>query len=219
MVSRSHLSDALEPSEPAAPVIPEPAPPETAADPDTGAPPPTAEGSPQSSRRGIGGLLGETLQIVVPAVLLALVLHIFMAQATVVYGQSMQPNLMPSERLVIEKVSYRFHEPRRADIVVLDLPQMSELLIKRVVALPGETVEIRDGYLWIDGRPLDEPYVFNRDASWYGPITLGPDMYFVMGDNRGNSNDSRVFGPVPRQAIVGRAWIRYWPLNRFQLLH
>ncbi len=211
MATRSHLSDALEPAE---------APPEKAMDPETGSPPPAREDRrPPSSRPGIGALLGETLQIVVPAVLLALVLHIFMAQATVVYGQSMQPNLMPSERLVIEKVSYRFHEPRRADIVVLDLPQMSELLIKRVVGLPGETVEIRDGYLWIDGRPLDEPYVFNRDASWYGPITLGPDMYFVMGDNRSNSNDSRVFGPVSRQAIVGRAWIRYWPLNRFQVLH
>ncbi len=174
---------------------------------------------PAARQLGPGRVLAEILQIVVPAVLLALMLHIFMAQATVVYGQSMQPNLMPAERLVIEKISYRFHEPARGDIVVLALPEMSELLIKRIVALPGETIEIRDGEVWIDGHPLEEPYVFNRDGTWYGPVTLGPEMYFVLGDNRGNSNDSRVFGPVPRQAIVGRAWLRYWPLSRFQTFH
>ena len=175
--------------------------------------------TPSTQPLGAGRALVEILQIVVSAVLLALGLHIFMAQATVVYGQSMQPNLMPAERLVIEKISYWFREPARGDIVVLALPDISELLSKRIVALPGETLEIRDGEVWINGAPLEEPYVFNRDETWYGPLTLGPDTYFVMGDNRANSNDSRVFGPVPRQAIVGRAWLRYWPLSRFQTFH
>jgi signal peptidase I len=165
----------------------------------------------------IGGLFKEVLQVVLPAILLALAIHIFLAQATVVYGQSMQPNLQPSERLVIEKFTYYFEEPARNDIVVLDMPQMSELLIKRVVGLPGETVELRRGAVLINGSAMDQPYVQVQGGTTYGPITLGPNSYFVMGDNRNNSNDSRVFGPVSRSVIAGRAWMRYWPLNRFAL--
>lgn len=163
----------------------------------------------------IGTLFKEVLQVVVPAILLALAIHIFLAQATVVYGQSMQPNLQPAERLVIEKVSYYFDEPQRSDIVVLDIPQMSELLIKRVVGLPGESVEIRRGTVLIDGQSIDQSFVDMPGGTTYGPITLGPDSYFVMGDNRDNSNDSRKFGPVSRSTIAGKAWMRYWPLNRF----
>ena len=165
----------------------------------------------------LGAAIKEILQIVVPAVLLALSIHIFLAQATVVYGQSMQPNLQPAERLVIEKVSYYFDLPMRNDIVVVDLPQMSAFLIKRVVGLPGESVEIRRGRVLINGQPIEQPFTLLSDEAFYGPITLGPDSYFVMGDNRHNSNDSRVFGPIPSSAIAGRAWLRYWPLNRFQI--
>lgn len=161
----------------------------------------------------------EALQVIVPAIFLALAIHIFLAQATIVYGQSMQPNLQPAERLVIEKVSYYFAEPQRNDIVVLDMPQMSELLIKRVVGLPGEQVEIRRGTVLIDGQSITQPFVQIQGGTTYGPITLGPNSYFVMGDNRGNSNDSRVFGPVSRNVIAGRAWIRYWPLDRFSIFH
>ncbi|HRJ43966.1 MAG: signal peptidase I [Caldilineaceae bacterium] len=167
----------------------------------------------------LGTLVKEVLQVVVPAVLLALSIHIFLAQATVVYGQSMQPNLQPAERLVIEKVSYYFDLPQRGDIVVLDMPQMSELLIKRVVGLPGESVEIRRGVVLIDGQVIEQPFVLLPGGTTYGPITLGSDSYFMMGDNRNNSNDSRAFGPVSRSAIAGKAWLRYWPLNRFTLFH
>lgn len=164
-------------------------------------------------------VIKEALQVIVPAIFLALAIHIFLAQATIVYGQSMQPNLQPAERLVIEKVSYYFAEPQRNDIVVLDMPQMSELLIKRVVGLPGEQVEIRRGTVLIDGQSITQPFVQIQGGTTYGPITLGPNSYFVMGDNRGNSNDSRVFGPVSRNVIAGRAWIRYWPLDRFSIFH
>ncbi|MFZ1754580.1 MAG: signal peptidase I [Caldilineaceae bacterium] len=165
----------------------------------------------------IGTAFKEVLQVVVPAILLALAIHIFLAQATVVYGQSMQPNLQPAERLVIEKVSYYFGEPQRNDIVVLDIPQMSELLIKRVVGLPGETVEIRRGTVLINNQSIDQSFILLPGGTTYGPITLGGDSYFVMGDNRNNSNDSRSFGPVHRNAIAGKAWMRYWPFNRFTI--
>jgi len=165
----------------------------------------------------IGTVFKEVLQVVVPAILLALAIHIFLAQATVVYGQSMQPNLQPSERLVIEKVSYYFSAPQRDDIVVLDRPQMAELLIKRVVGLPGESVEIRRGTVIINGQAIGQSFIQLPDGSTYGPITLGAGDYFVMGDNRNNSNDSRAFGPVHRSEITGKAWLRYWPLNRFTI--
>jgi len=165
----------------------------------------------------IGAIVKDVLQVVVPAVLLALAIQVFLAQATVVYGQSMQPNLQPAERLVIEKVSYYFGMPQRGDIVVVDLSQMSELLIKRVVGLPGESVEIRRGLVLIDGEAIDQSFVLLPGGTTYGPIRLGPDSYFVMGDNRSNSNDSRSFGPIHRDEITGKAWMRYWPLSRFTL--
>lgn len=165
----------------------------------------------------LAAVLREALQVVLPALLLALVIHAFLAQTTVVYGQSMQPNLNPSERLVVEKVSYYLHAPQRNDIVVLDLPDMSELLIKRVVGLPGETVEIRNGTLFVNGVPQPEAFIELPDDASFGPLILRPMTYFVMGDNRANSNDSRAFGPVPRPWIVGRAWLRYWPLHQLTI--
>lgn len=176
---------------------------------------PSLEAKPSSTLM----VLRETFQIVVPAVLLAVVIHVFLAQATVVYGQSMQPSLNPFERLVIEKVSYYFHSPQRNDIVVVNLPQMSELLIKRVVGLPGETIEIHNGVLFVNGVAQTEGFGHVNGYTSYGPITLRPMTYFVMGDNRVNSNDSRAFGPVMRDAILGRAWLRYWPLNEFTIFH
>jgi signal peptidase I len=167
---------------------------------------------------GIFGMIKETVQVVLPAILLALVIHVFLAQATVVYGQSMQPGLNPSERLVIEKFSYYLHSPQRGDIVVLNLPHIPELLIKRVVGLPGETIEIRNGTLYIDGVMQEESYEHVPGQTSFGPTTLRPMTYFVMGDNRINSNDSRAFGPVERDTIIGRAWMRYWPLNKFTII-
>jgi len=179
-----------------------------------------APGATSDSEPGVawvGTVFKEVLQVILPAVLLALAIHIFLAQATVVYGQSMQPNLQPAQRLVIEKISYYFETPQRSDIVVINLPQMSELLIKRVVGLPGESVEIRRGSVLINGQAIDQSFVMLPGGTTYGPITLGPASYFVMGDNRSNSNDSRTFGPVHVNDIMGRAWIRYWPLAHFSI--
>jgi signal peptidase I len=161
------------------------------------------------------------LETVIPALLIALLINVFVGQATRVDGQSMEPNLHTDQRLVVEKVSYRFHGPRRFDIVVLKLPdQGEELLIKRVVGLPGETVEIRDGRVYINSEALDEPFTAEETRSRrYEKITVPPLHVFVMGDNRNRSNDSRSFGPVPIDDIVGRAWLSYWPPDDLGLVH
>ena len=155
----------------------------------------------------------ETLSTIVPALLIAIVIHLFLAQATRVEGYSMEPTLFGRQRLIIEKISYRFHQPERGDIVVLQVPGFDKLLIKRVVGLPGETIEIRDGVVWIDGRVLDEPYINGDMRGSYPPTKIPGGYIFVMGDNRNNSNDSRSFGPVAIDDIVGHAWIRYWPVQ------
>ncbi len=134
-----------------------------------------------------------------------------------VYGQSMEPNLHDHQRLIIEKVSYRLRAPERAEIVVVDLPSMSEKLIKRVIGLPGDTISIEMGVVYINGVALDEPYIFNPDRRTVQAQVIPDGEYFVMGDNRGNSNDSRNFGTVTLEMLVGRAWVRYWPLSDFTL--
>lgn len=161
--------------------------------------------------------LREIVQVMLPALLLALVIHLFLAQATVVYGRSMEPNLFESQRLIIDKISYRLHGPQRNDIVVLNLPEMDEMLVKRIVGLPGETVEIHSGNLFVNGVPVAETFIDHPDHYELPATTLGPLNYFVLGDNRGNSNDSRSFGPVHRESIVGRVWLRYWPLRQFYI--
>ncbi|MBM4464608.1 MAG: signal peptidase I [Chloroflexi bacterium] len=158
--------------------------------------------------------LSEALETVVPAVLIALLINLFLAQATRVYGQSMEPNLHSDQRLVVEKLSYNFHEPRRGDIVVLQVSQArSGLLIKRVVGLAGEKVEIKDGRVYINEQPLEEPYISQQPQRDMRATVVPPKHVFVLGDNRGFSNDSRSFGPVPLDNIVGRAWFSYWPLD------
>ena len=156
--------------------------------------------------------LRELAETVIPAVVIALVINLFLAQATQVLGQSMEPNLHTSQRVVVEKVTYRFfHGPRRGDIVVIDMPSQSEMLIKRVVGLPGETIHVRKGKVFIDGEELKEPWTVHLGGSSYGPAVIPPLQVFVMGDNRGASNDSRSFGPVPIEGVVGQAWFSYWP--------
>jgi len=165
-----------------------------------------------------GSVTREMLGTIIPALLIAIIIHLFLAQATRVEGYSMEPTLYGHQRLIIEKLSYRFTEPDRGDIVVIRVDGFDELLIKRVVGLPGETLEIRDGVVFIDGKALDEPYVNGVPRGSY-PATKIPDGYiFVMGDNRNNSNDSRSFGPIPIDHIVGHAWMRYWPLHDFSFM-
>jgi signal peptidase I len=180
---------------------------------------PGAEGAEQDggALAAIRHFIVEVVQVMAPAIVLALIVHLFLAQATIVYGQSMEPNLHPNQRLIVDKLSYRLHSPQRDDIVVVDLPDMEEMLVKRIIALPAETVEVRRGIVYVNGAPIPEPYAHDLTPYDMAPLTLGPLAYFVMGDNRGNSNDSRSFGPIVRDEIVGRVWLRYWPLDKFML--
>ena len=132
---------------------------------------------------------------------------------------SMQPNLHEGEYVIVDKVSYAFRQPERGEIVVLKNPNPGQPdLIKRVIGLPGETIDVRGGQVYVNGQPLTEPYIKQPMASDYPAKELQADQYFVMGDNRNNSEDSRIFGARPADDIVGRAWIIYWPPSDWQIL-
>jgi signal peptidase I len=149
---------------------------------------------------------------------LALVIIIFLYQPVKVEGTSMAPLLSDQERIFINKFVYRFEPIERGDVVVFWYPlDRSKSFIKRVVALPGETVELRAGRLYVSGKELMEPYVPSNylDGTNYPPLTIPTDSFFVMGDHRDSSNDSRVFGPVARQFIYGKAVFAYWPVDHF----
>ncbi len=158
-------------------------------------------------------------------VLTYLIIH-FVGQRTVVDGRSMENTLHDGDNLIVEKLSYRFGDPKRFDIIVFP-PKGSpkELYIKRIIGLPGETVQIDDdGNIYIDGELLEENYgketILNPGGA-AEPITLGDDEYFVLGDNRNNSTDSRnrgQVGNIKREDIVGRAWVRIWPLSDIGVL-
>jgi len=155
------------------------------------------------------------------AIGLALVIIVFLYQPVKVEGTSMAPLLSDQERIFINKFVYRFEPIERDDVVVFWYPlDRSKSFIKRVIGLPGETVEIRQGLVYVNGRTLAEPYVPPQyeDMSDFGPIRVPTDSYFVMGDHRISSNDSRVFGPVASRYIYGRAVFAYWPVVHFDAL-
>lgn len=186
--------------------------------------------------------------LVVSAAVLAFLLKTFVAQAFYIPSASMLPQLQIDDRVVVSKLSYRLHDPRRGDIVVFDCPAVScmnekrddggvkgllrkvaegvgvvqpsaEEFIKRVVGLPGETVEGRDGVVYIDGRRLIEPYLSaNTTTSDFAPVEVPAEHLWVMGDNRTNSSDSRVFGAIPESTVVGRTVVRVWPLTNASFL-
>ena len=143
----------------------------------------------------------------------------FTMQSFRVQGTSMQPSFHNEEYLLVDKFTYRLSSPARGDVVVFHNPQYpSELYIKRIVGMPGETIEIRRGSLYVNGVQLEEEPSFARipQVDTYS-VTVPPGYYFVMGDNRINSSGSHVFGPVSEDYIVGKVWIRYWPPSEWGL--
>jgi len=168
-------------------------------------------------------LLREVFEVVVLAVILYLGIS-FAVQAVHVEGLSMYATLDDNDYLIANKIDYRLHAPQRGDIIILRPPaDNSKDFIKRVIALPGEKLLIRDSHVYINGHMLDEPYLpeawiqLNNWTGTGGPdgTVMPPNQYFVMGDNRNRSQDSRIFGPISRDRIDGRAWFRIWPLDHF----
>ena len=198
-------------------------PPRTAPPPERPPAEPPAQ-QPESATRSSVRSAVEWVVIVVAALLAALLIKTFLLQAFYIPSDSMNPTLVQRDRVLVNKLSYHFHDVHRGDIVVFsrppgeDDPNIKDL-IKRVIGLPGETIEGRDGQILINGRALKEPYTAkNSPLSDFTPRKVPPGRYFVMGDNRGNSKDSRVFGPISKSLIVGRAFIRVWPLSHISLL-
>jgi signal peptidase I len=149
---------------------------------------------------------------------LAAVIIVFFYQPVKVEGTSMAPSLSDQERIFINKFVYHVDVIERGDVVVFWYPlDVTKSFIKRVVGLPGELVQIRQGRVYINGKRLNEPYVPAEymDVSDYGPLRVGPGEYFVMGDHRISSNDSRMFGPVAASYIYGKAVFAYWPMAQF----
>jgi len=173
---------------------------------------------PASKTQFVARVVWEVVITVCPALLLALFINVFVAEAALVErGPSMEPNLYKGYRVMTEKISYLVHPPQRGDVVIADRPGREVALIKRVVALPGETVEVRGGHTFINGERIEEPWVTNFGGPSYPPTMVPPDHVFVLGDNRGNSRDSRAIGPVPVNSIKGHAWLVYWPLDQIKL--
>lgn len=171
------------------------------------------------SMRFVGRLTRELITAVIPAVLIALFINVYVAEAAKVQeGPSMQPNLYIGYRVMTEKVSYRFHEPRRGDIVVVYLPERGIRLIKRVVGVAGEEVRVSRGHVWINGQAIKEPWVKYYGGREYSATVIPEGYVFILGDNRGNSRDSREIGPIPVEAIEGRAIFIYWPLESAGLI-
>lgn len=171
----------------------------------------------------------EIVKTLVTAAILAFGIRTFVAEARYIPSESMQPTLEINDRLIIEKISYRFRTPQRGDVVVfrpteeLKKQGYREAFIKRVIGLPGDTVEVKNDKVFVNGQELSEKYIYvledspeykSRPQRPYGPTKVPEDQYLVLGDNRNNSLDSRSWGFVPRENLIGRATVRFWPLKR-----
>ncbi len=174
--------------------------------------------------RKIGGIFLDFIETIVIALSIFLVVYLFFMQPHQVNGHSMVPNFHSGEYVLTDKITYRMREPQRGEIIVFHAPPAANCpegtgcdFIKRIIALPGETVEVRDNKFFINGQELSESYLpddyetlpghFTKDRV----VTLQPHEYFAVGDNRSYSSDSRSWGPITRSSIVGRAFFRYWP--------
>ena len=209
---------------------------------------PAAKGDKAKKDEGALAFLRELPILLLVAFLLALVIKTFLIQAFYIPSESMEPTLNVGDRVLVNKVVYHLHSPRRGDIIVFSDPHPvpqphrnplsafahwltdglgvttspDKDFIKRVIGLPGETIEIHRGVVIVDGRALDEPYLTSaaREIGDFGPRTIPAGNLFVMGDNRPNSNDSRFqLGYIPLNKVIGRAFVIIWPPSRIRLLH
>ena len=168
----------------------------------------------------------EVLQTIVIALAFYTVIHLFIAQPNKVEGSSMVPTFQTGDRIMTSKLTYRFGEPQRDDIVVFTPPNPhSGDYIKRIIGVPGDIVMLQNGQVFLNGKQLDEKYLptgtktverqFLRDSS---PYTVSKEEYIVFGDNRNFSSDSREWGPITKREIIGKAWVQYWPFNHLRVI-
>lgn len=172
--------------------------------------------TPPSAPRG-KGILRETVETLGLSVLLALGIRTFVAEARYIPSGSMLPTLEINDRLIIDKVSYDFGDPQRGDIVVFRPPDalgQNEAFIKRLIGLPGDVIEVKNGQLYVNDEPQAEPYIAAKPDYQYGPVTVPDDAYLVLGDNRNKSFDSHYWGFLPADHLIGRAVFRFWPPDR-----
>jgi signal peptidase I len=162
----------------------------------------------------------EMLKTFALAGLLAFGIRTFIAEARYIPSGSMEPTLQINDHLMIEKVSYHLQKPERGDIVVfkptdaLKQENYHQAFIKRIIGLPGDTVEVKGGQVYVNGQVISEDYIKEVPQYNYGPQIVPDDQYLVLGDNRNNSYDSHLWGFVPRENFIGKAFVRFWPLNR-----
>ena len=162
--------------------------------------------------------LREIVGTIILAVVVFFLLQITL-QTFIVVGSSMEPNFHWTQRLVINKTVYHFHEPERGDVIVFEpFTDQTVDYIKRVIALPGDTVEVKQGIVYVNGSPLDEPYIKEPAREDFASDTIPDENYFVIGDNRNNSNDSRNGWTVPRQNIIGKVWLSIWPPDQWGIV-
>lgn len=179
------------------------------------------QGRAEASDRGAGAPrsgsgLRELLETLIVAVLLAVVVRTFVVESYVVQGVSMLPTFLNGEHVLVNKLAFKFASPRPGEIIVFQPPlsYVHEDYIKRVVATAGETVGVRQGRLYVNGRAVAQPYIQYWDPTSFGTVVVPKGDVFVLGDNRPDSEDSRYFGPVPIRNITGQAIFAFWPLSR-----
>lgn len=177
--------------------------------------------SPQgNSRQGSENPWLEVFKTIGLSAVLAFGIRTFVAEARYIPSGSMLPTLQVNDRLIVDKLGYHFKDPQRGDIVVfsptekLQEQNFHDAFIKRVIGLPGEKIEVKNGRVYVNDQPLKENYIADAPQYQYGPVTVPQGSYLVLGDNRNNSYDSHYWGFVPRDKIIGRAVVRFWPINR-----
>jgi signal peptidase I len=165
-----------------------------------------------------GGALREILETLVLTAIIFLGVRV-LVQNYKVEGFSMEPTLDDGQYLLINKVGLHFHQPERGDIIVFEYPlDTSKSFVKRVIGVPGDTIEVRDQQTIVDGKMLKEPYISSPENGFYPRTVVPPGEYFVLGDNRNNSSDSRAWGMLPEKDVIGEAWVSYWPPSRWGLV-
>jgi signal peptidase I len=162
----------------------------------------------------------EIFESVAIAILLAILIRMFVFQPFYIPSESMVPSLQVGDRIIVSKLNYHFSEPQRGDVMVFKFPlDPSRDFVKRTIGIGGESLAIRDSNLYINGRQVQEDYLpAGLTFADFGPEPVPVGSYFMMGDNRNNSDDSRVWGALPEENIIGKAVLIYWPLNRIRLL-